>query len=318
MLGMLSILSLLFAGMVSGQLEFETEDDIGLDDDDADTLETYQTDEHGTDGDDILSGDSDTNRISGHLGDDHINGYDGNDKLIGNEGDDTLLGGDGNDRLLGGSGDDTLIGNAGEDSLSGGGGRDFLYGSEGNDTLHGNEGDDSLHGQAGDDHLMGGDGNDSLQGGSGNDRLDGGAGEDTLMGGDGDDYLNGIVRDEQNEEDPYEGRDFLNGGDGDDTMLIGAFDVASGGDGADTFGVHVTSNVQGTSRITDFTPGEDTLMVIYDDSEGEVPIVSFEPHSQHNDVMNLMVDGETIAAIEGHTTLNLSHVTLMPSSNIAA
>jgi Ca2+-binding RTX toxin-like protein len=55
----------------------------------------------GTDGDDFLSGATNTN--------DAIIGLGGNDTLVGNEGDDLLDGGAGNDLLLGGLGNDTFV-----------------------------------------------------------------------------------------------------------------------------------------------------------------------------------------------------------------
>ncbi|MGB0928760.1 MAG: PA14 domain-containing protein, partial [Pikeienuella sp.] len=58
---------------------------------------------------DLLTGDSSANRLSGKGG---------NDTLSGEQGDDTLLGGAGDDLLSGGSGDDILVGGAGSDTAT--------------------------------------------------------------------------------------------------------------------------------------------------------------------------------------------------------
>lgn len=72
--------------------------------------------------------------------------------------------------------------------------------------------------------LLGGDGDDTITGGAGADVLSGGAGNDTLRGG--------------------KGADALLGGDGDDTLdggRDGAWDVLSGGNGADVFVFYSTA-----------------------------------------------------------------------------
>ena len=65
----------------------------------------------GSNYDDILRGDANSNFFSGN---------DGNDTLAGESGDDNLDGGNGNDFLLGGDGSDTLFGGQGDDVLTGG------------------------------------------------------------------------------------------------------------------------------------------------------------------------------------------------------
>ena len=80
----------------------------------------------GTEGDDIILGDSAVNKFYGLGGHDTLTGESGNDILDGGSGDDSLDGGVGNDQLIGGSGDDTLIGGLGNDNLSGDSGSDLL------------------------------------------------------------------------------------------------------------------------------------------------------------------------------------------------
>ncbi|MGD1704633.1 calcium-binding protein [Dapis sp. BLCC M229] len=123
----------------------------------------------------------------GSNGNDSIESDDNSNIIVGLEGNDTLNGQGGNDALYGGGDDDHLIGMSGKDSLYGGEGNDYLSGRQGNDTLDGGEGNDILYGNKNGDVLIGNLGNDFLDGGSGNDTVDGGSGNDTLVGGSGSD-----------------------------------------------------------------------------------------------------------------------------------
>lgn len=114
----------------------------------------------GGDGDDVLLGNSDGNRLQGQPGNDSLAGLDGNDVLFGEAGDDTLSGGTGDDSLSGGPGHDSLSGDDGDDSLGGGGGNDILQGGAGSDFLYGGDGADSLLGGISADTMFGGGGND--------------------------------------------------------------------------------------------------------------------------------------------------------------
>lgn len=173
----------------------------------------------------------------------------GDDRLVatGVEGDLIIDAGDGDDEVIGGDGDDLIRGGKGDDVLIGGKGDDVLDGGDGNDLLIGGEGDDFLFGRDGDDTLIGGEGNDLLDGGEGNDTADYsddsegvtvdlgtgratgiGIGRDTLVsienviGGSGDDVLIG-----------NDAANILFGGAGNDRIVIGAGDMAEGGDGDD-------------------------------------------------------------------------------------
>lgn len=85
---------------------------------------SYSAKTEGSNGDDVLTGNSVGNVIFGRGGDDVLNGNGGADKLIGGLGDDVLKGGGGSDRLYGGSGNDRLIAGSGNDLLSGDAGAD--------------------------------------------------------------------------------------------------------------------------------------------------------------------------------------------------
>ena len=172
----------------------------------------------GSDLNDTLSGDGQTNVINGGLGDDTLYGRAGDDNLLGQAGNDYIEGGDGNDVIDGGAGfnlaaygtashfvvldlgmqgvwQDTqgagndfitnvenLIGSAFNDNLTGDGQANVIYGGNGDDTLYGKGGNDTLFGQAGNDYIDGGQGNDSLTGNTGADAFVFGAsfGHDTV------------------------------------------------------------------------------------------------------------------------------------------
>lgn len=160
----------------------------------------------------------------------------------------------GNDHIVKGPADNTLNGAAGDDLISGGGGNDRLRGGMGNDMIQGQRGNDRVAGDMGNDILKGGIGNDTLLGGGGRDQLNGEGGHDRLLGHKGNDRLLGGL-----------GNDSLLGGQGQDTLIGGpGSDVLTGGAGADHF---VFQGNTGADRITDFTPGQDRLLI----AEGMVP-----------------------------------------------
>jgi ELWxxDGT repeat protein len=90
---------------------------------------------NGDDGNNLLSGTPEGDRIDSKdgndlifakAGDDELFGNGGQDQLYGDEGNDILSGGDGRDLLLGGSGNDVLVGGADADLLIGGTERDIF------------------------------------------------------------------------------------------------------------------------------------------------------------------------------------------------
>ncbi len=100
-----------------------------------------------------------------------IRGTDGDDVLTGTRDSDRILGLGGNDDIRGNDGDDTIEGGAGNDVMRGNDGDDIIKGGAGNDVLRGNDGDDTLDGGAGNDELRGGLGTDVFTGGTGSDRF---------------------------------------------------------------------------------------------------------------------------------------------------
>jgi len=227
----------------------------------------------GTNGNDILLGDTNDNVIFGLGGNDQINGDYGND---------TLHGGDGNDFLVGGHGDDLLDGGTGVDLLAGGDGFDVVTYADAQGAVAVNLVDSSLNwgDAAGDvyievevfqlsnfnDSFRGAGGNDIVFGGAGDDVLEGGAGADVLNGGDGIDTVSyagaqtgvivNLVDPSRNAGDAVgdsfsgievfslsifndvfqgaSGNDVVSGGSGNDNLSGGAGnDVLDGGAGAD-------------------------------------------------------------------------------------
>jgi VCBS repeat-containing protein len=78
----------------------------------------------GSNGNNTLPGDADTDLAFGQNGNDTLSGLGANDLLCGGNGNDTLTGGDGDDTLAGGAGNDRLTGGAGAERFSGGAGTD--------------------------------------------------------------------------------------------------------------------------------------------------------------------------------------------------
>lgn len=98
------------------------------------------------DGEDIVFGDRDTDRIIAEAGNDVIYGCDGNDQLYGGDGDDFIDGGAGNDYINAGSGDDKIILGSGDDFVEGGSGDDIYYVNQGDgvDTIMDYEGNNKV------------------------------------------------------------------------------------------------------------------------------------------------------------------------------
>lgn len=220
---------------------------------------------YGGAGDDLIDGgeDHDTlygqaghDTIYGGKGDDTIDGGIGDDVIDGGEDKDLIYGGDGADSILGGKNDDTIHGGAGDDVIDGGADKDLIYGGAGADSILGGENDDTIHGGAGNDNLDGGGDKDTIHGDAGDDIIRGGDKDDTLYGGTGDDVIDGGADDDF--IDGGAGADSLTGGTGKDT-----FSFQGTGDGYQKSGNGVASAAELASAdlITDFTSGEDTLLL---------------------------------------------------------
>ena len=237
----------------------------------------------------------------------HLRGSDYNDILAGNSQSNGLSGGPGNDLLWGSGGDDILQGGAGADRFYGGGGQDtasYADSAEGV-TVHlhnlkargGDAQGDTFEGRATNslsdvEHLTGSAHNDILAGDRRDNILDGAAGNDTLYGGPGggDDVLVG-----------NEGNDRLFGGLGDDRLAGGpGNDRLAGGPDADVF---VFESGHGADTIIDFSDTEDRIDLT------AFGILSFDDISISSATAGVTIDlsahdGGTIL-LEGFVMVNL-------------
>ncbi len=252
--------------------------------------------------------------------------------VSGDEGDDSLTFGDGAAYGFGGEGDDEMNAGTGAQALYGGAGNDVLRASdETTGWLDGGAGDDVLVGGAAADILRGGnhsgaDGsdNDTLFGGGGDDILVGGFGADTLSGGDGNDVIDHLGHRE--EAIMYEQRDFswhidgdkdaLEGGAGNDTLIMDRADVATGGEGIDTFWVYSNqTGDEGVAEIVDFEPGVDFLRISLNpemvDSDPEVAL-----DLDGADAL-VSVNGEVVAVLRGAQNATLSDLKVDVPPNIS-
>jgi Ca2+-binding RTX toxin-like protein len=160
--------------------------------------------------------------------------------------------------------------------------------------------------------LFGNDGDDLLSGDEGNDYLQGGFGADTLQGGDGDDRLDGTFAVGDALFGPYDedAGDTLDGGAGDDLIVVGAHDIATGGEGADTFvtGSYIDLEVDAGS-VTDFDPSRDVIEVLYDPELDPDPVIAVEDFADGTGA-DVLFDGQVILRLNGGQGLDPGAITL--------
>ena len=150
-------------------------------------------------------------------------------------------------------GDDTVKALGGDDTVQGGTGNDQLDGGAGEDTVDYSDHELDItialrDGRKVTEVLVDGEASDTIKafenviGGKGDDVITGNRAANMLIGGLGDDELDGGGRD-----------DILDGGKGRNTL--------TGGDGDDQFWFASAPNKKTSNLITDFTPGDDLLVL---------------------------------------------------------
>ena len=241
-----------------------------------------------------LTGNELDNILLGNELDNELAGLDGRDSLFGEDGKDILDGGPGVDLLSGGAGDDTYHVSSKSDRVNEtvGQGTDHVYASS-SFTLPSNVenltleegGNYTAGGNSLDNHLVGNSDNNILAGGIGADILEGGLGNDiyvlsdlfdTIIDTGGEDTIRSnlditLLSDIENADlvgiadTSAIGNGLSNklSGNMADNILDGAggVDTLTGGDGSDTFVIASNGSGLEADTITDFTPGEDLIVL---------------------------------------------------------
>ena len=234
-----------------------------------------------------------------------VNLTNGNDVHTGNSLSEHISGLDGDDVINGGNGDDVVNGNAGNDTLDGGFRNDIVNGGDGDDILTDIKGDNMLNGGAGDDVFLDTDYNLNI--------FDGGAGSDTvsyeglisltpnrievltidlILGttsglSKGDTFISvenivgsrsrNVLRgdNEANALTGGESNDYLSGRSGDDIFTgLEGYDEIIGGFGSDT-AVYSSANAS-DYIVTETAPGEYSIEAVGGTGEGTDTLTGIE------------------------------------------
>jgi Ca2+-binding RTX toxin-like protein len=154
---------------------------------------------------------------------------------------------------------------------------DFVEAKGGNDVVYAGRGDDTIIGGYGNDRIYLGKGHDRAYGGAGNDAIYGQSGHNELYGGDGNDFI-------------WSGRhsSLLSGGDGDDILFLNIQrqgQVVIGGAGSDTFNFSNSDGRVTHSIVTDFSMGEDNLVI----AGQRIDLTNLPPGLEWNDTSDGML-----------------------------
>jgi Ca2+-binding RTX toxin-like protein len=278
----------IFAELVQGNsLDVATLDALRAENDqttiivNGESIQVEQANLTGTNGNDNITGTSDSDNIFGLDGNDTLSGLGGDDKIYGGNGNDSLDGGDGYDYFTNDAGNDTINGGSGTDryevdysSASSGltmtyntatGSGTITVGTE-TDTFTSIESFEGFKGTEYNDVIFGGTESESyyyyagLKGGSGNDTISGNAGSDYIYGEDGNDVLNGGADNDQ----LYggSGNDLLNGDAGNDYFTNDAGnDTINGGSEIDHYKADYSSASSGLTMTYNTATGSGTITV---------------------------------------------------------
>lgn len=201
---------------------------------------------------------------------------------------------------------EALKGSEEDDTIRGGGGSDLLVGFAGDDLLAGDAGNDWIFGLDGQDTISGGTGNDIISGGRGADVIDAGAGNDFVetAGLLDDDALQVSIKGARSFGDIAflydfsrgpEAGDLIDLGDGDDTVVAGADDTITTGDGTDEIALGDWYSGGKPVVITDFDPEQDVITYAHENSRSEPVFKTFV--NPLNGDAELSADGEIFAII---------------------
>ena len=136
-----------------------------------------------------------------------------------------------------------------------------------------------------------------------------------MFGGWGDDVLTGLMPAQ------IDGRmvdtdtaDYLNGGGGDDSILAGSGDIVTAGSGADQIVLGEWLVEGDDAQILDYTPGDDSLVLIWDDGDSDVPDVQIADDPEVEGRTIIMMNGAVVASVNG-TDLQPGDIALVPLSS---
>jgi len=309
---------------------------------------TSDVEMYGGAGADVLTGGQARSVIQGNQGADTLSGsgviYGGQDNdsitgvgfVQGNKGDDTITGGPGPATLLGGQGDDVIhatyrdgkiYGDLGNDQIFANDLQRLIDGGAGNDTIQAPYGTAKIDAGPGDDRIVGDDQVFWVYGGDGNDTISLSTLEATVSGGAGNDsiFVPGY----------YQGANELSGDVGNDTIIAGAGDTLSGGEGddllnggtmiggpgADRFGMgYVLFPSSPTNQVLDWSPDEKVQLphggassITYSEAtahDAAAALSLFTASSSANPVMAIQVGADVLVFASGPLEVTLVGRTL--------
>ena len=113
-----------------------------------------------------------------------------------------------------------------------------------------------------------------------------------------------------------DGADTLDGGSGDDRLILGAGDLATGGDGADAFALDqaltqddASGPTGGPTAITDFDPGADAIQIEIEGG-GDPGLVSVEDFEDGSGA-TIFYDGAAVADVTGAQGIDPADIALV-------